>query len=315
MHVLVTGGAGFIGSNFVRHLVGTTDHTVTTYDALTYAGSRSNLEGVLESPRHEFVEGDVRDRATVSPRVAAADVVVNFAAETHVDRANEDATPFVRTNVHGTQVLLEAAMETSLDLFVQVSTDEVYGEIPEGSFSEDDPLDPQNPYSATKAGADHLARSYHETHDLSVVVVRPSNNYGPGQHPEKFIPKAILRVSRGEPIPVYGDGSHVREWLYVRDNCRAITTVVERGDVGEVYNVGSGVGLPNVEVAERILDAMDASGDLIEFVEDRPGHDERYSLDTGKIRSLGWEPEWSFERGLEETVDYYVTKRSSARSG
>jgi len=306
MRILVTGGAGFIGSNFVRYLLEQTDDSVTTLDALTYAGDRANLDGVRSHPDHEFVEGDIRDQALVSELVADADAVVNFAAESHVDRSIEGAEPFVSTNVQGTQTLLDAARRSDLDRFVQVSTDEVYGETDDGAFTEESPLEPRNPYAATKAGADLLARSYHTTYDLPVLVTRSSNNFGPRQHPEKLIPKFISRAANGDSLPVYGDGTNVREWIYVIDNCRAVDRVLRDGETGGVYNIGSGCELQNIEVTERIIDAVGASRDQIEFVEDRPGHDQRYALDASKVRALGWEPEWSFERGLERTVEYYV---------
>jgi dTDP-glucose 4,6-dehydratase len=307
MRLLVTGGAGFIGSNFVHYVLEETDHEVVTLDALTYAGRKSNLDGVLESPRHEFVEGDIRDRTLVIDLMTDADIVLNFAAESHVDRSIESTEPFVSTNVQGTRTLLDAARSADIDRFVQISTDEVYGEIEEGTFSEGDPLNPRNPYAATKAGADLLALSYHTTYDLPVVVTRSSNNYGPRQHPEKLIPKFIANAARGEPLPVYGDGSNVREWTYVRDNCRAVDVVMREGSPGSIYNIGSGEELRNIEVTRLILDAVDASEGLIEFVEDRPGHDQRYALDTRRIEALGWEPQWSFDEGLERTVAYYLS--------
>ncbi|WP_136592340.1 dTDP-glucose 4,6-dehydratase [Salinigranum halophilum] len=306
MRILVTGGAGFIGSNFVHLLLDETDYDITTLDALTYAGSTDNLEGTLDNDRHEFVEGDIRDRDLVSELMADADVVVNFAAESHVDRSIDGAEPFVTTNVQGTQVLLDAALDADIDRFIQISTDEVYGEIEEGAFSEDDPLDARNPYSATKAGADLLARSYYTTHGLPVVITRSSNNFGPRQHSEKLIPKFLTNASEGKSLPVYGDGTNVREWIYVEDNCRALLTVLEEGKVGEVYNVGSGLEKQNIEVTKAIIEAVGASEDLIEFVEDRAGHDQRYALDTTKLEALGWEPQWSFEEGLDATVEYYL---------
>jgi dTDP-glucose 4,6-dehydratase len=306
MHVLVTGGAGFIGSNFVHYLLEQTDHTVTTVDALTYAGTTDNLSSVLDHERHQFVEGDIRDADLMDDLIADVDAVVNFAAESHVDRSIEDAEPFVSTNVEGTRVLLDAALEHDVERFVQISTDEVYGTIESGSFSEEDCLNPRNPYSATKASADLLALSYHTTHRLPVVVTRSSNNYGPRQHREKLIPKFLTRAAAGETLPVYGDGSNVREWLYVEDNCRAVEAVLNEGEAGEVYNIGSDDDLPNIEVTEKILSVTDGNEEQIEFVEDRPGHDQRYSLDTTKIQSLGWEPEWSFEEGLRATAKYYL---------
>lgn len=306
MRILVTGGAGFIGSAFVRLLLEETDHVVRTVDALTYAGSKANLTGVLDDPAHEFVEADIRDTEAIRESVEWADAVVNFAACTHVDRSVEDTEPFVSTNVDGTRCLLDLARETDLQRFLQISTDEVYGEILEGTASETAPLAPRNPYAATKAGADLLVQSYHVTYDLPVLVTRSANNYGPRQHREKFIPKMITRAAQGEPLPVYGDGTNVRDWTYVRDNCRAVLTVLEEGTTGELYNVGSGAERRNVDVARRILDLVGAPESLIEFVADRPGHDQRYALDTAKVESLGWEPRYTFERGLQETVEFYL---------
>ena len=305
MNFLVTGGAGFIGSNFVRYVLANTDHSVRTLDALTYAGSLSNLEDLSGDSRHEFMEGDIRDRELVEELLADTDVVFNFAAESHVDRSIEGSKPFVATNVKGTQTLLDAARETDLDRFVQISTDEVYGQTLDGQSTETDPLDPRNPYAATKAGADHLARSYYTTYALPVSITRSSNNYGPRQHEEKLIPKLIRRAANGESLPLYGDGSNVREWTYVIDNCRAVMEVFESGAPGEIYNIGSGEEHSNLAVAERIVGALDASEDLIQFVKDRPGHDQRYALDTSKLSDLGWEPRWSFEEGLAETIEYY----------
>lgn len=306
MQLLVTGGAGFIGSNFVRLVLRETDHEVTTLDALTYAGSLDNLEGFLDHPRHEFVEGNIRDEELVSDLVADSDVVLNFAAESHVDRSINGAGPFVETNIRGTQVLLDAALEAGIDRFLQISTDEVYGETAEGVFEEGDPLNPRNPYAATKASADLLAKSYYTTHDIPVVITHSSNNYGPRQHEEKLIPKFTTRAAEGKSLPLYGDGTNVREWIHVKDNCRAILTALEKGQDGEVYNIGSGDELENKEVAERIIEEVGASESLLEFVEDRPGHDQRYALDTDKIESLGWEPTTSFDEGLEQTIEYYL---------
>lgn len=305
MRILVTGGAGFIGSNFVRYLLDTHNDQVVTLDALTYAGSKDNLGDALDDPRHEFVEGDIRDRELVDDLVADADAVVNFAAESHVDRSIQGAKPFVTTNVQGTQTLLDAANEADVDRFVQISTDEVYGQILDGTFSEDDNLNPRNPYAATKASAGLLAQSYHTTHDLPVVITRTSNNFGPRQHPEKLIPKFIRNATAGETLPVYGDGSNVREWIYVEDNCRALDLVLREGAVGEVYNIGSHAEKTNLEITEAILEAVGADDGLIEFVNDRAGHDQRYALDTAKIEALGWETEYTFEEGLTQTVEYY----------
>ncbi|NHN60123.1 MULTISPECIES: dTDP-glucose 4,6-dehydratase [Halorussus] len=307
MRILVTGGAGFIGSNFVHYVLGNhEDDEVVTLDALTYAGTRDNLDGVLDNSRHKFVKGDIGDRELVSDLVSDVDAVVNFAAESHVDRSIEGAKPFVSTNVQGTQTLLDAAKEANVKRFLQISTDEVYGQVLDGRFAEDDQLNPRNPYAATKAGADLLAQSYQTTHDLPVLITRTCNNFGPRQHSEKLIPKFIQNAAAGKPLPVYGDGSNVREWLYVEDNCRAIDLVLREGEVGEVYNIGSHTEKTNLEVTKLILDAVGASKDLIEFVEDRAGHDQRYALESRKINALGWDPCYSFEEALDLTVDYYL---------
>jgi dTDP-glucose 4,6-dehydratase len=306
MRLLVTGAAGFIGSNFVHHVLKHTDDEIISLDALTYAGSRENLDSVLNHPRHEFIEGDIRDRELVGRLIEDVDAIINFAAESHVDRSIESAKPFVSTNVQGTQTLLDASRDSDIDRFVQISTDEVYGEIESGIFHEEDRLQPRNPYAATKASADLLAESYHTTYDLPVVITRSSNNFGPRQHPEKLIPKFLKRASTGKSLPVYGDGSNIREWTYVVDNCRAVSTVLRDGAVGETYNIGSGIELQNIDVARKILDVVDESEELIEFVEDRAGHDQRYALDTSKIEHLGWEPTVSFEEGLMQTAEYYL---------
>ncbi|QCC60460.1 dTDP-glucose 4,6-dehydratase [Natrinema thermotolerans] len=310
MRILVTGGAGFIGSNYVHYLLENSDDEVVTLDALTYAGSRDNLAGVIDHPRHEFVEGNVCDSDLVAGLVADADAVVNFAAESHVDRSIEGAAPFVETNVEGTRTLLDAAVETDLDRFLQISTDEVYGQILDGTFSEDDPLNPRNPYAATKASADLLAKSYETTHNLPVLITRTCNNFGPRQHTEKLIPKFLRNAAAGENLPVYGDGSNVREWIYVADNCRALDLVLREGEVGEIYNIGSGEERTNLEVTEAILEAVGGSEDQITFVEDRAGHDQRYALETGKIEQLGWEPDWSFEEGLEQTAEMHIKNKN-----
>jgi dTDP-glucose 4,6-dehydratase len=307
MQILVAGGAGFIGSNFVHHVLAEHDDVeVITLDALTYAGSKDNLAPVLDSPRHRFVEGDICDQNLVADLVSAVDVVANFAAESHVDRSIDSSKPFVTTNVQGTQTLLDAAKDEGVERFLQISTDEVYGQILDGTFSEDDSLNPRNPYAATKAGADLLAQSVQTTHDVPVIITRTCNNFGPRQHPEKLIPKFIQNAAAQKPLPVYGDGSNVREWIYVEDNCRALDVVLREGAVGEIYNIGSHTEKTNLEVTEAILEAVGANRELIEFVTDRPGHDQRYAVETSKIEALGWEPEYTFEQGLERTVDYYL---------
>jgi len=306
-NLLVTGGAGFIGSNFVRYALSThADWRVTTLDKLTYAGRMENLKEVLDNPRHEFVKGDVGDPAVAKPLVAKADVVVHFAAETHVDRSILNAGEFITTDVFGTFVLLEAAREAkSLKKFIQISTDEVYGSVPEGSSRETDELKPRNPYSASKAGADRLAYSYWATFRVPTVITRASNNYGANQFPEKVIPLFITNAMDNLPVPLYGDGMNERDWLHVSDNCRAIDLIIDAGVPGEVYNIGGGNHVKNADLTQRILQALGKPDSLIRHVADRPGHDRRYSLDTSKLQSLGWKPRVEFEQGLAETVAWY----------
>jgi dTDP-glucose 4,6-dehydratase len=305
--VLVTGGAGFIGSNFVRYaLAAHDDWQVTTLDKLTYAGRLENLESVRNDPRHRFVKGDVADAAVAAPLVRDADVVVHFAAETHVDRSIRNAGDFIKTDVYGTFVLLEAAREhPSLRRFIQISTDEVYGNVPHGSSRETDELRPRNPYSASKAGADRLAYSYWATYQVPVVVTRASNNYGPNQFPEKIIPLFITNLIDDIAVPLYGDGQNERDWLHVDDHCRGIDLLIERGASGEVYNIGGGNQVKNVDLTHRILALVGKPPSLIKPVADRPGHDRRYSLDTGKLESLGWKPLERFDDGLAKTVQWY----------
>ncbi len=305
--VLVTGGAGFIGSNFVRHAIGShPDWQVTTLDKLTYAGRMENLKEVLGHPRHTFVQGDVTDPAVAAPLVAASNLVVHFAAETHVDRSILSAGEFITTDVYGTFVLLEAARHApALRRFVQISTDEVYGSVPEGSSREEDELRPRNPYSASKAGADRLAYSYWATYGVPVIITRASNNYGPNQFPEKVIPLFITNAIDDIPVPLYGDGLHERDWLHVADHCQALDLLIDAGVSGEVYNVGGGNQIRNVDLTRRILEIAGKPESLIRAVADRQGHDRRYSLDTSKIAALGWRPQVPFERGLRDTVAWY----------
>jgi dTDP-glucose 4,6-dehydratase len=305
--VLVTGGAGFIGSNFVRHaLAAHPDWRVTTLDKLTYAGRLENLKEVANHPRHRFVKGDIRDAAAAAPLVAASDVVVHFAAETHVDRSILSAGEFISTDVHGTLVLLEAARGSSrLRKFIQISTDEVYGSVAQGRSLETDELKPRNPYSASKAGADRLAYSFWATWNVPVVIVRASNNYGPNQFPEKVIPLFITNAIDNRPVPLYGDGLNVRDWLHVADHCRALDVLIERGVPGEVYNVGGGNEVANVDLTKRILQLVGRPESLIQQVPDRPGHDRRYAVDSAKIGTLGWKPSLPFDQGLEATVAWY----------
>ncbi|MEU4659856.1 dTDP-glucose 4,6-dehydratase [Streptomyces sp. NPDC023723] len=312
MKLLVTGAAGFIGSRYVRTLLaadGPDAPHVTVLDKLTYAGTLDNLE--LGHPRLKFVQGDIRDAELVGSLVAEADQVVHFAAESHVDRSILGADDFVLTNVVGTQTLLDAALRHGLETFVHVSTDEVYGSIAEGSAAEEWPLRPSSPYSASKASSDLIALAYHQTHGLDVRVTRCSNNYGPHQFPEKVIPLFVTNLLDGQPVPLYGEGLNVRDWLYVDDHCRGVELVRTRGRAGEVYNIGGGTELTNKELTGLLLDACGAGWDQVEYVEDRKGHDLRYSVDWGKIRDeLGYRPEHDFTTGLAETVAWYRDNRA-----
>jgi dTDP-glucose 4,6-dehydratase len=307
INVLVTGGAGFIGSNFVRYaLERHEDWQVTNLDKLTYAGRMENLHDVVSNPRHEFVRGDIADAAVSGPLVERAELVFHFAAETHVDRSIAGAAEFIRTDVLGTYVLLEAARRASgLRRFVQVSTDEVYGHVPTGHSRETDELKPRNPYSASKAAADRLAYSFWATYDVPVVITRASNNYGPYQFPEKVIPLFATNALEDRPLPMYGDGGQIRDWLHVLDHCRALDVAAERGVPGEVYNVGGGNEVPNRELAQRILGTLGKPESLITTVTDRPGHDRRYALDCGKLKAIGWAPEVAFGEGMTATVEWY----------
>lgn len=304
MKLLVTGGAGFIGSNFVRNrLEARPDDEIVVLDKLTYAGRQENLEG-LPGDRLTFVQGDIGDRDVVRRLVADCDAVVNFAAESHVDRSIESPGEFITTDVFGTFVLLEAARDEGIR-HLQISTDEVYGSIDEGSFTEQSPLDPSSPYSASKAGGDLLVSAFGHTWGADVVIVRASNNYGPRQHPEKLIPLVILNALHGDPIPIYGDGSQVRNWLYVDDFCSAISCVLENGQTGEVYNVGGPDEAPNLEVVRSILELTGRDESLITYVDDRLGHDVRYSLASTKTEGLGWKAAVPFAEGIERTVAWY----------
>ena len=306
MRLLVTGGAGFIGSNFIRHVLSVhPDDSVVNLDKLTYAGNLQNLADVAADPRYRFVHGDIGDGKLVRDLARGVDAVVNFAACSHVDRALVEAEEFLRTDVFGVFTLLEAARELGISRFVQISTDEVYGSLATGSAREGDPLRPSNPYSAAKAGADLLALAYWRTHRLPIVITRSSNNFGPYQYPEKVVPLFITNALDDQPLPLYGDGRHVREWLYVLDNCEAIDLVLRRGADGEVYNVGSGHELENIVITREILRLADKPATLVRPVTDRPGHDRRYSLDSTKVHRLGWTPRQRFLEGLAATVRWY----------
>ena len=303
MRLLVTGGAGFIGSNFTRHVLTTSDDQMTILDALTYAGNRANLVDLDADPRLRFVHGDICDRELVASVMPGHDAVVHFAAESHVDRSIVAPDAFVRTNCDGTNVLCDVAGRSEIQKFVHVSTDEVYGSIDTGSFTESSPLAPSSPYSASKAGSDLLA--HHHTHGLPVVITRSSNNYGPYQYPEKIIPLFVTNLLEGRPVPVYGDGLNVRDWCHVEDNCAAIDLVLRQGATGEIYNIGAGDETTNLDLTHLVLAAMGRGPEAIEFVDDRLGHDRRYSLDATRVRTLGWSPRRSLEEGIVQTVDWY----------
>ncbi len=323
MNILVTGGAGFIGSNLIRLLLAERRHVeVTNLDLLTYAGTLENLSDIQADPRYTFVRGDICDGALVRKLMAGKEAVLHLAAESHVDRSIADPNPFVRTNVLGTQRLLDEARDAGVSRFLLVSTDEVYGELPwmdpenrtpvRLRFTEASPLNPRSPYSASKAAGDLLALSYHTTFHLDVVVVRGSNNYGPRQHPEKLIPLMATLAMEGKKLPVYGDGLNVRDWIFVEDFCRGILAALEQGCAGEIYNFGGDSERTNLQVVRGILANLGRSEELISFVPDRPGHDRRYAMDFSKARrSLGWEPSRNFEEGLAETIRWYGMKRGS----
>jgi dTDP-glucose 4,6-dehydratase len=303
--LFVTGAAGFIGSNYVRWVLGSSDDSVTVFDALTYAGNLDNLRGLDDDPRFAFVKGDITDRDAVLAAMEGHDTVVHFAAESHVDRSIASPDEFVHTNCDGTNVMCDVARRIGVDRFLHISTDEVYGSIDEGSFMETDPLAPRSPYSASKAGSDLIALSYHSTHGLPVLVTRSSNNFGPYQYPEKVIPLFVTNALDDRPLPLYGDGRNVRDWLYVLDNCAGIDLVLRKGGDGEVYNIGGGHEVENVALTHEILRLTGKPRTLIQPVADRPGHDRRYSVDCTKVRQLGWAPRHTFASALEATVRWY----------
>jgi len=311
MKLFVTGGAGFIGSNFIRHVLGMgRDFAVVNYDKLTYAGNLTNLESVASNPNYQFVKGDICDAASVEGAMRGCDAVIHFAAESHVDRSIYEPAPVIQTNVTGTFVLLEAARKVSVSRFVHVSTDEVYGDIPADTFADETfPLQPSSPYSASKAASDLLVRSYVRTYKFPAVLTRSSNNYGPYQFPEKFVPLMITNALSDKALPVYGDGKQQRDWLHVEDNCRGILSVLEKGKIGEVYNIG-GLDLEeNLTLVRRILNLIGKPENLVSYVQDRPGHDRRYALNCKKIETeLGWRPAISLEDGVRGTIDWYMNQ-------
>jgi dTDP-glucose 4,6-dehydratase len=312
--IFVTGGAGFIGSAFVRMLLDETDWNVTNFDALTYAGNLDNLEN-MESSRHNFVHGNIADAEAVLAALGESTVaIINFAAESHVDRSIANAAEFLRTNIIGTQILLDAALARGVRRFIQVSTDEVMGSLPENEktfFTENSPFAPNSPYAASKAAAEHLVRAAHHTFGMDTVITRCGNNYGPRQFPEKFLPLAISNAFNDEPIPVYGDGRNVRDWIYVDDHCRAILLALDQGKAGAVYNIGARNERRNIDVVQSLLDILGRPRSLIRFVKDRPGHDRRYAIDPTLIESeLGWRPRETWETGLQKTIQWY---RNNAR--
>jgi dTDP-glucose 4,6-dehydratase len=307
--IFVTGGAGFIGSNYARWALGSSDDSVTVFDALTYAGNLDNLRGLDDDPRFAFVKGDITDRDAVLSAMDGHDTVVHFAAESHVDRSIASPDEFVRTNCGGTNVICDVARRIGVDRLLHISTDEVYGSIESGSFTEKDLLEPRSPYSASKAGSDLIALSYHSTYGLPVVVTRSSNNFGPYQFPEKVIPLFVTNLLDGHKVPLYGDGMNIRDWCFVEDNCTGVDIVLRQGTIGEIYNIGGGNEVPNRVLTDTILELLGHDESMVDYVEDRLGHDRRYSISTAKTEALGWAPRRDFREALAETVDWYRDNR------
>lgn len=307
MRILVTGGAGFIGSNFIRYILNKhSDYKVINLDKLTYSGNLNNLKDVRESKNYRFIKADICNKKAVDTAVKCSDFVVNFAAESHVDRSIKNSAEFIRTNIDGTRSLLDAARRHRIDRFIHISTDECYGDIRGGFSGEDDRLLPNSPYAASKAAADLLCRSYFKTYGLPVVITRSSNNFGPYQYPEKVIPLFITNAIENKPLPLYGDGKNIRDWIYVVDNCSAIDFILHKGRPGQVYNIGGDSQLRNIAISKQILKLLGKDNSMISFVKDRPGHDRRYALSSKKIESLGWKREYDFEEALESTVKWYM---------
>ncbi len=310
MKLFITGGAGFIGSNYVRHVLASSDDELTVFDALTYAGNLSSLADVVDDARYSFVQGDICDREAVSAAMAGHDMVVHFAAESHVDRSIVDPDTFVRTNCLGTNVMCDVARHVGVERFLHISTDEVYGSIEDGSFIETDRLGPRSPYSSSKAGSDLIALSYQETYDLPVIVTRSSNNFGPYQFPEKVIPLFVTNLLDGKKVPLYGDGLNIRDWIHVLDNCAGVDTVLRKGTIGEIYNIGGGNETTNRELTSMVLANMGVGEEMVEYVEDRLGHDRRYSIDCSKANALGWKPSRDLDVAVAETVEWYRANRA-----
>ena len=306
MKILITGGAGFMGSNAVRFfLKNYPDVQIVNLDKLTYAGNLENLKDVENNPRYKFVKGDIADEKLVDEVVKDVDVIINYAAETHVDRSILDPKAFITTDVLGTYALLEAAKKYNIKKYIQISTDEVFGSIQDGKFREDSPFEPNSPYAASKAGGDHLCRAYYKTYGVPVIVTHSCNFFGPYQYPEKLIPLFITNLLENKKVPVYGDGQQIREWIFTEDHCRAIDAILHKGEIGEVYNIGTGNEIPNIEITKILLKELGQDESSIDYVKDRPGHDRRYAIDSTKLRKLGWKPDVNFEQGIKQTVDWY----------
>jgi dTDP-glucose 4,6-dehydratase len=307
MNILVTGGAGFIGSNFIRLLINETDHNVVNLDKLTYAGNLENLKDIENNPKYKFVKGDIADNELIPKllKEEQIDIIVNFAAETHVDRSIQNADDFIKTDILGTFNLLESAKQSNIKRFIHISTDEVYGSIENGSFSEDSKLNPRNPYSASKASAELIINSYWNTYKLPIIITRSSNNFGPYQYPEKLIPLMVTNAVEDKDLPVYGDGKQIRDWIHVEDNCRGVLAVMEKGELGQVYNISAGNEVENITIVNSIVKNLQKPESLIKYVKDRPGHDRRYSITNEKIKQLGWQPNFNFDEALQKTIEWY----------
>lgn len=311
MKLLVTGGAGFIGSNFIRYYLSAhPEHSIINFDKLTYAGNLDNLLDLAKNSRYSFIQGDICDPVAVERSVPGVDAIVNFAAETHVDRSIVEAASFVKTDVLGTQILLEAVKKHKIARYIQISTDEVYGSIATGKFTEESPISPNSPYAASKASGDLMVRAYFKTYTLPVIITRSSNNFGPFQYPEKFIPLFITNALQGQKLPLYGDGQNVRDWIYVMDNCAGLDAVLQKGIEGEVYNLGGGNERQNIEIVKIILAELGLKEDILEYVKDRPGHDRRYALNSSKVEKLGFRPQNEFSAALKGTVRWYRENQS-----